>query len=185
MSRKKTESNNEPLLVQYAKMDDFKGTIVWFVVIAAIAAFIAYICVGARLLYIKAPYKETVEATLIEVNKNTEVWEDKTKIDDYGNKEKHRNTDIFLIYEYELHGKKDTLAERSLTGFHKVGSKKKFKFYSTDGVEYKKQSYNLLSDAAAVVCSLLSLLLIYATVKMIILRIKFARSGQLIKKKTE
>ena len=185
MSGKKAEVNNEPLLVQYAKQDGFGITIGFFVVLAAIAAFIAYICFGARLLYIKAPYKETVEATLIDVDKNTKVWEDKTKTDDYGNAEKHRSTDIFLVYEYELHGKKDTLAERSLTGFHKIGSKKKFKFYSMDGVEYKKQSYNLLSDIAAVLCSLLCLLLIYAIVKMIILRIKFARSGQLIKKKSE
>ena len=185
MSSKKTEVNNEPLLVQYAKQDGFGISIAFFILIAAIAAFIAYICLGARLLYINAPYKETVEATLIEVNKDTKVWEDQTKVDDYGNKEKHRSTDIFLVYEYEINGKKDTLAERSLTGFHRVGSKKKFKFYSTDGVEYKKQSYNLLSDVAAVLCSLISLLLIYSIIKMIILRIKFARSGQLEKKKTE
>ena len=182
MSGKKTEANNEPLLVQYAKEDGFGTTIVFLLVIVAIAAFIAYICIGARLLYFKAPYKETVEATLIDIDKSTKEWED---YDDDGNTRKHTSTDFFLVYEYELNGKKDTLAERSLTGFHRIGSKRKFQFYSMDGVEYKKQSYNLLSDVAAVLCSLFCLLLIYAIIKMIILRIIFAKSGQLIKKKTK
>ena len=182
MGEKKAKTNSEPLLVQYAKQDGFGTTIVFFLIITAIAAFIAYICIGARLLYFKAPYKETVEATLIDIDKSTKEWEE---YDDDGNTRRRTSTDIFLVYEYELNGKKDTLAERSLTSFHRVGSKKNFNFYSMDGVEYKKQPHNLLSDAAAVLCSLFCLLMIYAIIKMIILRIIFAKSGQLVKKKTK
>lgn len=141
------------------------------VIFIVIIGFIIYILMGAHDVYNKAPYKLNVQATCVEKTKETTTYEEKG--DQRWDTHTKSFSTYYLTWEYEHDGeikKHDTYS--NYFTFTRVGSKKTLKLYSNDGVEYKSKPSNLFTDTVMVILLLILGLIIYSSIKDVIILVK-------------
>jgi hypothetical protein len=168
------------------------ATIVIFVIVLAIAAFIDWACIAYYNSYFKADYKQTVEATLVNKTKYVQERErfDSKEWKKSGGNAFNKDSPRFkrtekermyrLEWEYYIDGEKHELVtKKPFICLRKVGSKKTFRVYSHDGAEYDALRVSLLSVGAIILCSAVSLLMICC-----ILRVIYGMIVSAVKKKS-
>ena len=171
--------------------DGFIATMIIFGLIVAAAIFFAYIGIGSHQIYNNAPYKVDADCTLIKIDKyekEQEVYDDYYKDEPEHIRKQHMKTEKYNLYvlewEYYLDDKRMTFTttEKYATT-HKVGDKMDQKMYSEDGVEYKRAGFSGFTDFLLGVCFLTAGLFSYFIIGTILMRIKLAKGGKLVKKK--
>ena len=157
----------------------FYGIIVIGLVIIGIASGIIYFCDGAKQLYDDAPIKVETQAVLSnieEFEKEQKVLDPEYKDASPAERKRHTKTERYTLYvltwEYEIDGKKQTIKEsKKYYCSDSVGDTKDMRFYSYDGVEYKKAGYDDLTEAISGLCKLARLIVVIFIIRVIIERI--------------
>ncbi|MBO4387529.1 MAG: hypothetical protein J5817_11030 [Treponema sp.] len=156
--------------------------IVVFAALALIPYFLGRFSLYEAFRYVDAPYKYTVEATLVKKNKKvTDYWyADKKKCmaagknyaevvnsDDsrFRQYKKHKySVDYYLTWEYFIDGQRHQLTTSSwLVSFRSIGSKKSFRVFSQDGKEFTRgdATFSLTWFIIFALCALAMLVFVF------------------------
>ena len=188
----KKHEEDESIWTYYAKdTGGFIAVLIIISVIMGVAYFFMYISKGSHELYDNAEYKIEAKCTCISIEEkegeklvDDPLYKDKPKKE----RDEHKKVQEYTYYVFEWEYFVDDIRHTfTTTGnsrtTHDIGEVTEEKFYSNDGIEYKKVGFNEFTDLLAGLAKVVFYFCIYAAIRIVARRIKLAINHELGKKK--